>query len=155
MIERRTKSQISVTNLAMVIPFITLWFFLYLIMLAPHFIKNKLEFQIKEDMSALNYDLLLLDILRFPSHDGNLADLISASYLNNNYEQLSNEIDAIFKKHIHRDVGWELFIERKLVKDNLGIFHQSKKQSYETILPLITQEKNLNIIVGLNIYIPD
>ncbi len=106
------------------------------------------EFKIQESGDGLNEEQFLIPFLRSPIGERTMADLISDSYLNNDYGQFKTEVSNLFQFLYGREREWEAFIDGDKVGSNCKGFIlgcSGKEVSHEIFLPVI-QNKNSNLI---------
>lgn len=149
----KKKAQESASYVMFIIVIFLVIFIFLLGMFSTRLIKARLSAKIKEDISNANYEFLVLDILKAPTQQGTIADIISSDFSKGNFDNTENEIKGIIETYLGRDTDWELFIEGDKIKSSCSIFGCSGKRHYsEAVLPLIDTMKKANIRVGLNLY---
>ncbi len=117
-----------------------------------HLVEEQVHVKISQDITGMQYDLLLLDIFKAEYNGKNVAEIISEDYIDGRYDNSEAALKEILGKHAKDVSDWELFVEGKKRKDSCNIIKcNGKKQSSSAFIPLSSDTKS-NIIVTLNVY---
>ncbi len=146
------KAQESGSYIALAIALAMMALIFLLALSITFIIRSATEVRIKEDIAGMQYDVLLLDILKADYGSKKVADIIAEDYTENNFAYTETSLKEIFSTRLKEVSDWELYIDGEKKKDSCNILGcRGKKQSYETFIPVPNAQKSI-IRVMLIIY---
>ncbi len=105
--------------------------------------KHENSFYIENDISSLPYNSFFLSYLRTPYKTGNVAELISTSYINDDYNELKSVTQSILDSNFLEDIKWQIYIDdEKKVESGSKSY---KDIDFETIIPSLEKGKYIDV----------
>ncbi|MEM3374443.1 MAG: hypothetical protein QXE31_04445 [Candidatus Woesearchaeota archaeon] len=100
------------------ISFFIIFIFIVLFVISLNFIKLS-EFKLNENQDKLHNDLILVNILRYPTEEGTFADTLLQDYYENDFTKSKHYLNKLF---------FDAFDEKICYKFSIGtkLFHESE-----------------------------